>query len=38
MFNCAKNGRIPLLGTTVDYVSFGNGKRALILIPGLGAA
>lgn len=36
MFSGAKNGRIPLLGTTMDYVSFGNGKRALVLIPGLG--
>lgn len=36
MFSGAKNGRIPLAGTTMDYVSFGNGKRALVLIPGLG--
>lgn len=32
----AKNGRIPFPGTDMDYIRFGTGKRALILLPGLG--
>ena len=31
----AKNGRVSLDGTDMDFVSFGRGKRALILLPGL---
>ena len=32
----AKNGRIPFPGTDMDYIRFGTGKKALILLPGLG--
>ena len=31
-----KNGRLSLDGTTMDYIRFGTGRRALILLPGLG--
>ncbi|MBP3637620.1 MAG: alpha/beta hydrolase [Clostridia bacterium] len=30
-----KEGRLPLDGTHMDYVAFGTGKKALLLIPGL---
>lgn len=36
MFWKAKNGRIKMENTDIDYVSFGTGKDALIIIPGLG--
>lgn len=32
----AKNGRIPFPGTDMDYIRFGTGRKALILLPGLG--
>ncbi len=32
----AKNGSIRLDGTTMDYIRFGTGNRALIMLPGLG--
>lgn len=32
----AKNGSIPLDGTTMDYIRFGAGPRVLIMLPGLG--
>lgn len=35
MYN-AKNGRIEIGGTDMDYIVFGNGKKNLIMIPGLG--
>ncbi len=31
----AKNGTIPIGNTKMSYVSFGLGKKALILLPGL---
>lgn len=36
MFYHAKNGRLPLDDTYMDYIAFGSGSRHLILIPGLG--
>ena len=36
MFNNAKNGCLEIDGTTVDYVSFGEGEKTLVMIPGLG--
>lgn len=36
MFYNAKNGVLEMDGTTMNYISFGNGKRNLIMIPGLG--
>lgn len=36
MFWNAKNGRVSIAGTTMDYVSFGQGHDILIMIPGLG--
>ena len=36
MFCNAKNGILKMDGTTMDYISFGSGKRNLIMIPGLG--
>lgn len=36
MFYHAKNGKVPLDNTELDYIVFGNGSRYLILIPGLG--
>ena len=36
MFYNAKNGVLALDGTTMNYLSFGRGKRNLIMIPGLG--
>ena len=35
MFNNAKNGCLEIDGTTVDYVSFGEGEKTLVMIPGL---
>ena len=32
----AKNGRIAIDDTTMDYIRFGNGQRNLIILPGLG--
>lgn len=32
----AKNGTLPMDGTTMDYIRFGSGKRTLIMLPGLG--
>ena len=32
----AKNGSLTLDDTTMDYIRFGNGKRNLIMLPGLG--
>ena len=32
----AKNGRLELSGTEMDYVSFGSGEEILIMLPGLG--
>ena len=31
----AKNGRVPLGGTDMDYAAFGYGRQALVLLPGL---
>lgn len=36
MFNDAKNGCLEMDGTTIDYVSFGEGEKTLVMIPGLG--
>ena len=36
MFYRAKNGKVSLDGTTMDYIAFGKGSKVLILIPGLG--
>lgn len=36
MFYNAKNGEIEIENTTVNYISFGKGKRNLIIIPGVG--
>lgn len=36
MFGKAKNGRLKLDGTTMDYIAFGKGKKAFVMIPGLG--
>lgn len=36
MFYHAKNGTINFGNTDMDYISFGNGTKNLILIPGLG--
>ena len=32
----AKNGSLPMDGTTMDYICFGSGKKILIMLPGLG--
>ena len=32
----AKNGRLTLGGTEMDYVSFGSGEEILMMLPGLG--
>lgn len=34
----AKNGSLPLDGTTMDYIRFGTGTKTLIMLPGLGDA
>lgn len=36
MFWNAKNGRVQLDDTDMDYISFGKGDRILIMLPGLG--
>lgn len=36
MFYNAKNKKINIDNTTVDYISFGNGNKNLIIIPGVG--
>ena len=36
MFYNAKNERLMIGDTDMDYISFGKGKKNLILIPGLG--
>jgi len=36
MFYNAKNGNLKIGNTDMDYISFGYGKRVLIMIPGLG--
>ena len=36
MFYNAKNEIIEIEDTTVNYISFGSGKRNLIIIPGVG--
>lgn len=36
MFYKAKNDEIKIENTTVDYISFGNGNKNLIIIPGVG--
>lgn len=36
MFYNAKNGNLKFGNTDMDYISFGYGKRVLIMIPGLG--
>lgn len=35
MMNGAKNGRLVIGDTEMDYVSFGSGKKELVIIPGL---
>ena len=32
----AKNATLSMNGKTMDYVTFGKGKDALVIIPGLG--
>ena len=32
----AKNGRISIDGSSMDYVRFGVGSRVLVMLPGLG--
>ena len=32
----AKNGVLKLGDTAMDYIRFGNGKRTLVILPGLG--
>ena len=36
MFYDAKNGKIEIEDTYMDYISFGKGEKKLIMIPGLG--
>ena len=36
MFYNAVNGSVPIDGTEMEYVAFGKGSKALIMIPGLG--
>ena len=36
MLFSAKNGAVPMDGTTMDYLRFGTGKEVLIMLPGLG--
>lgn len=36
MFYDAKNGKIDIENTQIDYISFGKGNKTLIMIPGLG--
>ena len=35
MFYNAKNGSVPIAGTEMDYVCFGRGAEALVILPGL---
>ena len=35
MFYNAKNGNIRIDNTDMDYISFGNGQKNLIMVPGL---
>ena len=32
----AKNGSLPLRGSTMDYIRFGSGSKVLLILPGLG--
>lgn len=32
----AKNGTLPIGGTTMDYIRFGSGGKILVMLPGLG--
>lgn len=36
MLFAAKNGRLSMDGTTMDYIRFGTGARTLVMLPGLG--
>ncbi|MBD5519410.1 MAG: alpha/beta hydrolase [Lachnospiraceae bacterium] len=36
MFYHAKNGSVRIGNSEMDYISFGNGNKALIMLPGLG--
>ena len=36
MFYNVKNGRLKIDDTDMDYISFGSGKKILVMIPGLG--
>lgn len=36
MFYNAKNGCVDIDGTKIDYISFGKGEKALVMLPGLG--
>lgn len=36
MFCNAKNGSVKIDGTSMDYICFGSGSRALLMIPGVG--
>ena len=36
MFYHAKNGTVSLGDTDMNYIAFGNGKKVLVMIPGLG--
>lgn len=36
MFYGAKNGKLQIGNTDMDYISFGSGQKVLIMIPGLG--
>ncbi len=38
MFYNAQNGNIIINNTDMEYISFGYGKKTLIIIPGLGDA
>lgn len=38
MFYNATNGNIKIGDTNMDYISFGNGQKNLVMIPGLGDA
>ena len=38
MFYNAKNGNIKIGNTDMDYISFGNGEKNLVMLPGLGDA
>ena len=38
MFYNARNCNIKIGDTDMDYISFGNGNKSLVIIPGLGDA